>query len=148
VRTLILIAAATFIATIAQAKSEVLNVTCAIPTQQKISVTFSGHGSVTIDQDGETAARMDLSIQGPGVKHSFTEFYSGLTKRFPKGTYMSNRESYGVDLLAEHVTSTEDGKPMSLHMLLGGPALDASAKIILDGAEYRSNCDIVPSSKD
>jgi len=131
----------------ALAQAKTFNVQCSVPSAQTVAVTFTGNGSITIDDStGETSSGMHLQISGPGLQMpAFDDFFYGDTKTITAGTFMPN-ESYGFVGTAEHMTAGVDNTPLVLKMFLGGPKGHASSRVIMDGAEYHSNCDIVPEA--
>jgi hypothetical protein len=125
------------------AQAKTFHVACALPEGQNIVANFTASGSVTVEENGDSSAALTLQINGlhPAMP-AVSEFFNGKTQTIPPG-YMP-QVSYGFVGTAEHIIGDEDGKPAIVRIFLGGPKNQASSRVILNGAEYLSNCDIVP----
>ena len=133
-------------AVMAQAQEEVqeYQIKCQVPANQKVSVTFSGTGSIQKGNPkipSSDVAAMDLTLKSPESEESFREvFYGSLSPmdegfaQTPEGT-----KSFNYVGAAEHMQSV-DGKPMTLQMYSGGPTILMSSKIVVGNSEYQSNC--------
>ncbi len=121
------------------AQAKTFQVACAVPEGQNIIASFQANGSVTIEENGESSAALTLQIHGFDV---VSDFFNGKTQTVQPG--FMPQVSYGFVGTAEHMTAGQDNKPAILKMYLGGPKNQASSRVILNGAEYLSNCDIVP----